>query len=203
MYTESDRAYYERNKEEINQRLRQKYREAHPVREVKPFNQKEYTKAYNLAHKEEQRIYNASEKHKVAKKNWEINNRDKTRQYSKEHYWRNQEKCLQAAQNYRAQNPEKLRETWRKSSFKRNLIRNSRVAGVECTLTAKEWGEVLEQYNHCCAYCGADNKKLTLDHIVPLCKGGPTIKENAAPACKSCNSRKKDRDWKPTVFIWV
>ncbi len=30
-----------------------------------------------------------------------------------------------------------------------------------------------------------------MDHIVPLARGGQSTRGNVAPACKSCNSRKK------------
>ena len=33
----------------------------------------------------------------------------------------------------------------------------------------------------------------SLDHIIPISKGGPHIKENLACACMECNSRKSDR----------
>ena len=45
-----------------------------------------------------------------------------------------------------------------------------------------------------CHYCGqsVDPKELTLDHIVPLVRGGRSTKGNCVPACKDCNNRKKD-----------
>jgi 5-methylcytosine-specific restriction endonuclease McrA len=44
-----------------------------------------------------------------------------------------------------------------------------------------------------CHYCGArvSPKELTLDHIVPLVRGGRSTKGNCVPACKSCNSAKQ------------
>ncbi len=45
-----------------------------------------------------------------------------------------------------------------------------------------------------CHYCGQSvaPKELTLDHIVPLARGGRSTKGNCVPACKECNSQKKD-----------
>jgi 5-methylcytosine-specific restriction endonuclease McrA len=34
-------------------------------------------------------------------------------------------------------------------------------------------------------------KELTMDHIVPLIRGGKSTKSNIVPACKGCNNRKK------------
>ncbi|TAK02763.1 MAG: HNH endonuclease [Candidatus Manganitrophaceae bacterium] len=44
-----------------------------------------------------------------------------------------------------------------------------------------------------CHYCGRKFKpsELTMDHIVPLGRGGKSTKGNVAPACKECNTRKK------------
>jgi 5-methylcytosine-specific restriction endonuclease McrA len=44
-----------------------------------------------------------------------------------------------------------------------------------------------------CFYCHSDvnPKELTMDHIVPLIRGGRSTRGNVAPACKQCNDRKK------------
>lgn len=44
-----------------------------------------------------------------------------------------------------------------------------------------------------CHYCGRKTApaELTMDHIVPLIRGGRSTKGNVVPACKDCNNRKK------------
>lgn len=44
-----------------------------------------------------------------------------------------------------------------------------------------------------CHYCRRKvaPEELTMDHIVPLARGGRSTRGNVAPACKTCNSRKK------------
>lgn len=44
-----------------------------------------------------------------------------------------------------------------------------------------------------CHYCGraVAPKSLTMDHIVPISRGGRTTKGNVVPSCKECNNRKK------------
>ncbi|MGA6925954.1 MAG: HNH endonuclease [Desulfosarcina sp.] len=44
-----------------------------------------------------------------------------------------------------------------------------------------------------CHYCHRETPpaSLTMDHIVPLARGGKSTKGNLAPACKSCNTKKK------------
>jgi 5-methylcytosine-specific restriction enzyme A len=45
-----------------------------------------------------------------------------------------------------------------------------------------------------CHYCQRtfSPKELTLDHIVPVTRGGRSTKGNCVPACKECNNQKKD-----------
>jgi len=44
-----------------------------------------------------------------------------------------------------------------------------------------------------CHYCGeaVGAAALTMDHVVPLIRGGRSNKGNLVPACKDCNNRKK------------
>jgi len=44
-----------------------------------------------------------------------------------------------------------------------------------------------------CHYCGKkfDPDGLTMDHILPIIRGGKSTRGNLAVACKSCNSKKK------------
>ena len=44
-----------------------------------------------------------------------------------------------------------------------------------------------------CHYCGGvfPSDTLTMDHIVPIARGGKSTRGNLVPACKKCNSNKK------------
>jgi 5-methylcytosine-specific restriction endonuclease McrA len=44
-----------------------------------------------------------------------------------------------------------------------------------------------------CHYCGKKftPDELTMDHIVPIVRGGKSVKSNVVPACKECNNKKK------------
>ncbi len=44
-----------------------------------------------------------------------------------------------------------------------------------------------------CHYCGATfpPDELTMDHLVPVARGGKSTAGNVVPACRGCNSRKK------------
>ena len=44
-----------------------------------------------------------------------------------------------------------------------------------------------------CHYCGQQvpAAELTMDHVVPLARGGKSVKGNVVTACKSCNTKKR------------
>ena len=44
-----------------------------------------------------------------------------------------------------------------------------------------------------CYFCGKKfhPKELTMEHVVPLIRGGKSSKGNIVPACKECNNKKK------------
>ena len=44
-----------------------------------------------------------------------------------------------------------------------------------------------------CHYCGRKvaHSELTMDHLVPLARGGRSTRQNLVPCCKSCNNLKK------------
>jgi len=61
---------------------------------------------------------------------------------------------------------------------------------VELLKITKDTGKI-------CAYCGkeiTDEGDLTLDHVVPLSKGGKNSSDNLVIACKACNGEKSNLD---------
>lgn len=56
------------------------------------------------------------------------------------------------------------------------------------------WKNKLQQGK--CHYCENtfDKKDLTMDHLVPLVRGGKSHKKNLVVACKKCNFEKKHKD---------
>jgi 5-methylcytosine-specific restriction endonuclease McrA len=55
-----------------------------------------------------------------------------------------------------------------------------------------------------CHYCGAEvgAANLTMDHLVPIIRGGRSTRGNVVAACKSCNTAKSHRlplEWEPLV----
>ena len=44
-----------------------------------------------------------------------------------------------------------------------------------------------------CQYCGRERGKLTVDHVIPRCRGGSSSWDNIVTSCAPCNRRKGDR----------
>lgn len=81
--------------------------------------------------------------------------------------------------------------------FDTQAMQDPEIAGVEyqCgTLLGYEVREyLLEKWSRRCAYCGAENVPLEIDHIVPRSKGGSDRVSNLALACRGCNVKKGSR----------
>jgi len=69
---------------------------------------------------------------------------------------------------------------------RRSRIRNAPIND----LTAAQWREIKAAYGYRCVYCGCKPKRLTMDHITPLSRGGSNTASNIVPACKPCNDKK-------------
>lgn len=76
--------------------------------------------------------------------------------------------------------------------------RRARQRGSEGIHTESEWLELKNEYGQRCAYCGRMTE-LTRDHIVPLKAGGTNSIDNIVPACKPCNSSKRDT----SLLFWL
>ena len=69
-------------------------------------------------------------------------------------------------------------------------------------MSTEEWSQVKAKFGNKCLCCGKSGKdaKVTLDHVIPLSKGGAHSPENAQPLCQRCNSKKgtKSTDYRGT-----
>jgi 5-methylcytosine-specific restriction endonuclease McrA len=53
--------------------------------------------------------------------------------------------------------------------------------------------QVLIRDRFTCMYCGWQNRSdMTIDHVMPKSRGGPTSYDNCVAACKTCNQKKSD-----------
>ncbi|MBK1706029.1 RNA-guided endonuclease IscB [Halochromatium glycolicum] len=81
--------------------------------------------------------------------------------------------------------------------FDTQAMQNPEISGVEYqqgTLAGYEVREyLLEQWHRTCAYCGAKDVPLEIEHLHPRSKGGSNRLSNLTLACRPCNRKKADR----------
>lgn len=86
---------------------------------------------------------------------------------------------------WREANPERARFNWNK--------RQERLSSCAISdLTLEQWQDIKDAWDHRCAYCGCTPEIVTMDHYVPIARGGNHTASNIVPACMSCNARKHD-----------
>lgn len=82
--------------------------------------------------------------------------------------------------------------------FDTQLLNNPDTSGVEYqqgTLAGYEVrAYLLQKWNRQCAYCGAKDVSLQIEHIQPCAKGGTNRESNLTLACEACNIKKGTRD---------
>ena len=111
-----------------------------------------------------------------AKKAWKKKNWDKVLEWQRNWFKRK-----------RIENPERFRQ------FVRN--RKSRIKAGKGKITLLQWEKVKKKQNYICLYCRKKEPeiKLTIDHIIPITKGGKHSIENIQALCSSCNSKKNNK----------
>lgn len=129
------------------------------------------------------------EQHRKNGQRWRTNNPEKARESDRK-----------SAIGCQERNPNKKREydrNWRTNNPQRLRVlaqrRKARQRELPATLTHEQWKRCLEWWNNTCAYCGAQQDfwhVLEQEHYVAVTAGGGYTAENIIPACKSCNTSK-------------
>ena len=107
-------------------------------------------------------------------------------------YAKHPERMIAAARKYQAEHPEKTREIKRANNRRRHG-RKAEGAGV----SVAEYREIVAIFDGACAYCGEPAD--TVDHVIPLSRGGQHDPANLVPACRACNFEKHTK----TFDEWV
>ncbi|MFB8789181.1 MAG: RNA-guided endonuclease IscB [Potamolinea sp.] len=81
--------------------------------------------------------------------------------------------------------------------FDTQLMQNPEIFGVEYQqgeLAGYELREyMLEKWHRNCAYCGATDTQLEIEHIIPKSKGGSNRVSNLTLSCTKCNQKKGNK----------
>ena len=156
---------YDKKWRKDNPHFRDKWNAEHP----------EYRKRYRQEH---------AERHNEQGKRWREDNKEKVAISRKQ--WSNNNPTYQSLW--------RKTEKGRACTQRKNVTRRVRLREVINTLTAKEWSDILEQYNYKCAYCRRSildlPDGLVRDHVIPISRGGSNTKENIVPSCVNCNTEK-------------
>jgi 5-methylcytosine-specific restriction endonuclease McrA len=135
--------------------------------------------AWKKANPDRVRLHNKRKNKKV----WAVQKQDKDYLLKKTLYRQSRKEIYNArAKEWNKNNKDKTRVYVAKAQTKR---RGAQVF----TILSREMNAI---YNSNCAFCKS-RQNITIDHIIPLSRGGNHSIGNLQPLCKSCNSSKKAR----------
>ncbi len=138
-------------------------------------------------------------------KEWREKNKERKKIMDREYFLKNRKRVNEVSRNWRNKNKNIVKKYNQKyytspkgkiNYTKHNHRRLALIKERPFDLTKEKIEEIFRR-DKVCVYCGSD-KKLELDHIVPLKLGGNSLFNNFVVACKKCNTSKNARD----VFYW-
>lgn len=219
--TEYNREYVAKNKDKVDANRRQYWdvpenRERRKKTQNQLYHEKhDYMRAKRKAAyhadpepvKEQTRLYREQNPEKVREsshRTWQKKRHiylAKHRQYRQINHDR---LCERQRQRY-AENPEPAREqarAWRRANPDKRKVQHHRRRAHKVasggSYTTVEWRALCDWFGDVCLACG-ERSDLTVDHVIPISRGGSNAIDNLQPLCLSCNSSKKARttDYRP------
>jgi len=179
---------------------------------------------YYATHKEKAQKYYQENKDKFAKRGreWREKNPEKYKAKCRGQYSKNRERRIASVMKshkkhaakrkaymdqWRSENQEHIRQYEKRkretpegriaaiqAAHKRTALKNK----CEVRATKTQLAKFIAKATHC-HYCDRSDVRMTVDHFMPLSRGGAHSLDNIVAACKSCNSKKRDRD--PHEFL--
>lgn len=106
-------------------------------------------------------------------------------------YANNPETCKRSVRYWQKNHPEQYK------LIKRAGDRRRHGRKVKGKVSTKQLRALIKQYHGWCVYCFDDAD--TIDHVIPLSRGGEHTIENLRPACSRCNFAKHTK----TAMEWL
>lgn len=184
----------EENREPINARARERYADNPSSR----LQSNRHWRAKNTEH--------LKQYHKQYRLLYRDEKREKDRQYREQH--REQLRAKQRERHHEKYHKRHKAYRLTKQQYLKRWMRQYRLANPDLfalykserkarqlsaarnDLTLAQWREIKAHYGNRCVYCDRTSPRLTMDHIIPLSKGGTHTASNVVPACSTCNSQK-------------
>jgi 5-methylcytosine-specific restriction endonuclease McrA len=166
---------------------------------------------YPMTKSERGRRHYLRHKDKViaANKRWALANPKKIRAIKSAWKKRNPEINRRYVKDYQKRNPEKVRY-WKRMSYTKNpeafkinareyKHRKRSVSFIDCTSKIR-----LLRIERFCRWCcrKLNESNLSIDHVIPLSRGGTHVPDNLVACCRSCNRSKSNKlvhEWLPLM----
>jgi len=123
---------------------------------------------------------------------WYATNKQRKAEAGRAWYKTNKERVAEKRNAWRRENPEALKPSQHRHRALKRKAEGSFTKDDLLRIWVKQEGR--------CAYCGEIADELTVDHVVPLSRGGSNWPSNLALACQPCNDSKGAKllsEWEP------
>lgn len=144
-----------------------------------PYKNHEAAKAYYRKYYREYTLKHPEKRQRV---NRALHNKT----YSSSH----RELCSRLHRLWRMKNRARFNERSRINCIRHRALKRQ----AEGSFSLDDWTVIKLLFDNACAYCGR-TEPLTVDHKIPLTRGGSNYPDNIQPLCAKCNSIKNARTW--------
>lgn len=129
-------------------------------------------------------------RHKAQAAKWKMLNQDRARALVARWHAAHPDRVKELSRAFSARHPEA-------SALNKQRRRARLIDACSPGVSRIDWAQICEQYQNRCAYCFAATKP-TIDHFVPIARGGKDEPSNVLPACARCNQSKGARSF----IVW-
>lgn len=165
---------------------------------------KKYFKKYNEEHKAKYKEYREANREYRLQKNKEYSksHKEENRKRNQRDYQKNKEALKKMSRLYYRKNLAKVKRylkqasqtsQWKVNAKRHNHNRRALLNSCEINdLTSTQIKDLLSGARFCifCKKPFTDGRRKTIEHDIPVCRGGNNTLSNVQTACKGCNSKK-------------